>query len=94
MEKMLHDIGVCYFWQIAEWTPVDVVHADAQLKAFHGRIARDGWVAQAKDFTGRAESVRRPANLSGQWRTRTYFGRPRSLAWSETLESGTNKIPE
>jgi predicted flap endonuclease-1-like 5' DNA nuclease len=63
MEKMLHGIGVYYFWQIAEWTQADGVHADAQLTAFHGRIARDNWVDQAAQLLTRANSARRPATL-------------------------------
>jgi len=63
MEKMLHDIGVYYFWQIAEWTHADIVHADAQLTAFHGRIARDNWVDQAAQLLPRADSARKPASL-------------------------------
>jgi predicted flap endonuclease-1-like 5' DNA nuclease len=47
LEKMLHRIGVYYFWQIANWGSTDVAHADAQLTAFRGRITRDGWVKQA-----------------------------------------------
>jgi len=60
MERMLHDIGVYYFWQIAEWNPDDVVHADSQLVAFHGRIARDGWVSQAGELAAREDAARRP----------------------------------
>jgi predicted flap endonuclease-1-like 5' DNA nuclease len=51
LERMLHGIGVYYFWQIAEWTPTDIEHVDAQLTAFKGRIARDHWVDQAKQFS-------------------------------------------
>ena len=63
MEKMLHGIGVYYFWQIAEWTPADVVHADAQLTAFKGRIERDSWVQQAKSLEALPGSARKPENL-------------------------------
>jgi predicted flap endonuclease-1-like 5' DNA nuclease len=61
MEKMMHDIGVYYFWQIAEWNSTDIDHADAQLKAFHGRISRDEWVKQAVSFARDADSARKPA---------------------------------
>jgi predicted flap endonuclease-1-like 5' DNA nuclease len=60
MEKMLHDIGVYYFWQIAEWTPADVAHADAQLSAFHGRIERDDWVSQALVLAAAAGAAPKP----------------------------------
>ena len=63
MEGMLHHIGVYYFWQIAEWTPADVAHADAQLTAFRGRIERDHWVRQAKQFAARPQSARRPEGV-------------------------------
>ena len=48
LEKMLHNIGVYYFWQIAEWSDQDVLDVDAMLDAFKGRIQRDNWVKQAK----------------------------------------------
>lgn len=60
MEHMLLDIGVYYFWQIAEWTPNDIAHADAQLPAFHGRIQRDDWVRQAQEFCRRVDAAQRP----------------------------------
>jgi predicted flap endonuclease-1-like 5' DNA nuclease len=60
LEKMLHDIGVYYFWQIAEWGAKDVQHADEQLQAFKGRISRDEWVKQSKSFAKLASSARRP----------------------------------
>ncbi|MCL4695840.1 MAG: hypothetical protein KJ023_02095 [Burkholderiaceae bacterium] len=50
LEKMLHDIGVYYFWQIAEWDNADIAHADSLLTAFKGRIERDEWVAQSRQF--------------------------------------------
>jgi predicted flap endonuclease-1-like 5' DNA nuclease len=63
LEKMLHKIGVFYFWQVAEWTGADVAHADTQLTAFKGRIARDGWVAQARVFARAPTAARKPAEL-------------------------------
>lgn len=47
LERMLHRLGVYYFWQVAEWTPEDVQFVDDQLTAFKGRIERDTWVSQA-----------------------------------------------
>ncbi len=47
LERMLHDIGVYYFWQVSQWTPDDVTYVDEQLEVFKGRITRDGWVTQA-----------------------------------------------
>ncbi|MBU6258622.1 MAG: hypothetical protein KGL18_05450 [Burkholderiales bacterium] len=60
MEQMMHDIGVYYFWQIAEWTPADIAHADAQLTAFHGRIERDDWVTQAARLALESDAARKP----------------------------------
>jgi len=47
LEKMLHGIGVYYYWQVADWTKADVQEADDLLDAFKGRIERDNWVKQA-----------------------------------------------
>jgi predicted flap endonuclease-1-like 5' DNA nuclease len=63
LEKMLHDIGVYYFWQIADWTPQDVEHADAQLTVFKGRIERDHWIAQSKDYARQPNMARKPTQL-------------------------------
>jgi predicted flap endonuclease-1-like 5' DNA nuclease len=60
MERMLHEIGVYYFWQIAEWTDDDARHADEQLTAFHGRIGRDDWVNQASQLTALPDAARKP----------------------------------
>lgn len=48
LEKMLQDLGVTRFAQIAAWTEAEVAAVDAQMGRFRGRIARDKWVAQAK----------------------------------------------
>ncbi|MBM3576949.1 MAG: 30S ribosomal protein S2 [Alphaproteobacteria bacterium] len=45
--KKLNDAGVYHYWQLAAMTPADVEKLDAELK-LNGRIARDGWVDQAK----------------------------------------------
>jgi predicted flap endonuclease-1-like 5' DNA nuclease len=65
LEKMLHNIGVYYFWQIAEWTPDDIAHADAQLTAFKGRISRDDWVTQARQFAHSDSAAAAPIALAG-----------------------------
>lgn len=61
LERMLHGIGVYYFWQIAEWTPEDVAHVDRQLTAFKGRILRDHWVRQSQGFAAEPTAARKPA---------------------------------
>ena len=47
-EKLLNKTGIWHFDQIASWSAADIKHVDALLKGFHGRIARDEWVKQAK----------------------------------------------
>lgn len=45
---LLNEIGVYYFWQIAEWKQADIERVDAMLARFKGRIERDEWVEQAR----------------------------------------------
>ncbi|RTL82175.1 MAG: 30S ribosomal protein S2 [Hyphomicrobiales bacterium] len=45
--KKLNDAGIFHYWQIAAMTPADSEKMDAELK-LNGRIARDGWVDQAR----------------------------------------------
>jgi small subunit ribosomal protein S2 len=47
IETKLNEAGVFHFWQFAAMTEADVAKLDADLK-FSGRIAREGWVDQAK----------------------------------------------
>lgn len=54
LEKLLNDNGVFHFWQIAEWTPEEVAHMD-DLLSFKGRIDRDDWIGQAKQFAAETE---------------------------------------
>ena len=49
LEKLLHDNGVFHFDQIAAWNDDEIAYMDEQL-SFKGRIARDGWIDQAKQF--------------------------------------------
>ena len=63
LEKMLHKIGVYYFWQIAEWSAKDVAHANDQLAAFKGRISRDQWVKQAVVLARAPHAARKPAGF-------------------------------
>lgn len=48
MEKLLHELGIFHFDQIAGWGPAEVAWMDGNLKGFKGRVTRDKWVAQAK----------------------------------------------
>ena len=45
--KKLNEGGIFHFWQIAAMTPDEEAKVDADLK-LGGRIARDGWVDQAR----------------------------------------------
>ena len=45
--KKLNDAGIFHYWQLAAMTPGDVEKVDADLK-LNGRIARDGWLDQAR----------------------------------------------
>jgi predicted flap endonuclease-1-like 5' DNA nuclease len=61
LERTLHDVGVFYFWQIAEWSTEDVQHVDSQLAAYQGRIERDGWVRQATELAASPTAAHRPS---------------------------------
>jgi small subunit ribosomal protein S2 len=45
--KKLNDAGVFHYWQLAAMSADDVAKIDGDLK-LNGRIARDGWVDQAR----------------------------------------------
>ncbi|NDP43655.1 MAG: hypothetical protein GZ089_13205 [Aromatoleum sp.] len=48
LERMLHQLGVGTYRQIAHWSERDIDDFDAKLPEFPGRIRRDGWVTQAR----------------------------------------------
>ena len=48
LERMLHQLGITTFRQIARWTERDIDEFDARLPEFRGRIRRDAWVTQAR----------------------------------------------
>lgn len=48
LEKLLNDIGVWHFDQIASWKARDIALVDGKMENFKGRITRDGWVKQAR----------------------------------------------
>jgi len=48
LERMLHQLGVTTFRQVAYWSNDDIDAIDAKLHEFPGRIRRDGWVTQAR----------------------------------------------
>jgi predicted flap endonuclease-1-like 5' DNA nuclease len=60
LEKMLHGIGVYYFWQVADWDANDVTFVDTQLEIFKGRIVRDSWVTQCVQLAKQPTSAKPP----------------------------------
>jgi predicted flap endonuclease-1-like 5' DNA nuclease len=50
LERMLHQLGVTTYRQIARWSERDIDDFDAKLPEFPGRIRRDGWVTQAREL--------------------------------------------
>jgi predicted flap endonuclease-1-like 5' DNA nuclease len=50
LERMLHQLGVTTFRQIAHWSERDIDEFDAKLAEFPGRIRRDAWVTQAREL--------------------------------------------
>jgi predicted flap endonuclease-1-like 5' DNA nuclease len=49
LERLLNELGITQYRQIATWTPDDVRRVDAQLVKFHGRIERDDWIKGARE---------------------------------------------
>ncbi|MEJ6560360.1 MAG: hypothetical protein QNK83_11760 [Akkermansiaceae bacterium] len=49
LEGKLNGFGVYTFEQIAAWTPANIAAFD-DLLSFKGRIERDDWLKQAKEF--------------------------------------------
>jgi predicted flap endonuclease-1-like 5' DNA nuclease len=47
LEKLLNELGVYHFRQVATWTEADIDFFDGQLHEFHGRIRRENWVLSA-----------------------------------------------
>ena len=60
LEKLLNDLGIYTFAQIASWGPGEIRWVDDHLK-FKGRIVRDKWVEQAAALAagGEEEYIRR-----------------------------------
>lgn len=48
LERMLQQLGVTTYRQVARWTERDIDEFDAKLPEFPGRIRRDLWVVQAR----------------------------------------------
>jgi len=52
LEQVLNARGIRTLAEIAAWSDVDIARVDQEL-GFDGRIARDGWVAEAKALTAK-----------------------------------------
>ncbi|HVF65953.1 MAG TPA: hypothetical protein VNE58_18355 [Casimicrobiaceae bacterium] len=50
LERMLYQLGIGSYRQIARWTEQDIDAIDARLPEFPGRIRRDAWVTQAREM--------------------------------------------
>lgn len=48
LERMLQQLGISTYRQIARWSERDIDEFDGRLVEFPGRIRRDGWVTQAR----------------------------------------------
>ena len=64
LRALLHDIGVYYFWQVAEWTPAEIDWVESKLAHFRGRIRRDDWVGQARIMAASPGAVKRPGQTA------------------------------
>lgn len=60
LRALLHDLGVYYFWQVAEWTPQEIDWVESKLMHFRGRIRRDDWVGHARLLAAAPTAVKRP----------------------------------
>lgn len=47
VQRLLNQLGVYYFWQIAAWKPEHVRYVERHLLQLRGRIERDEWCQQA-----------------------------------------------
>jgi len=50
LERLLQQLGVATYRQIARWSERDIDDFDAKLAEFPGRIRRDAWVTQAREL--------------------------------------------
>ncbi len=66
LEALLNEVGVFYYWQIAEWTPEDIAWVESKLMHFRGRILRDDWVGRARILAAGPMAAKRPFTYGGQ----------------------------
>jgi len=56
LEKLLHEMGVWQFAQIAAWSADEIAWVDQNLARFKGRVSRDNWIEQAKTLASGGET--------------------------------------
>lgn len=56
LEKLLNDMGVYHYDQVANWSAAEIAWVDDNLLKFKGRVSRDDWVAQAKILASGGET--------------------------------------
>lgn len=49
LERMLYDLGVYFFKDVASWDAAKIAEMNEKLPNFRGRIEREGWVESAKE---------------------------------------------
>lgn len=49
LERMLYDMGIYFFKDIAAWDAAKIAEMNEKLPNFRGRIEREGWVESAKE---------------------------------------------
>lgn len=49
LERMLYDMGIYFFKDIAGWDAAKIAEMNEKLPNFRGRIEREGWVESAKE---------------------------------------------
>ncbi|TCR62650.1 NADH-quinone oxidoreductase subunit NuoE [Bosea sp. BK604] len=48
LAKMLNEMGIWHYDQVAAWTPAELAWVDSRLTGFKGRATRDDWISQSK----------------------------------------------
>jgi len=60
LRALLHDLGIYYFWQVAEWSAQEIDWVESKLMHFRGRIRRDDWVGHARVLAAAPTAAKRP----------------------------------
>lgn len=53
LQKLLNDVGIWHYGQIAQWTPGEIAWINAKID-FKGRVQRERWVVQARELAGKS----------------------------------------